>query len=168
MVNIYTDSDYNQHSESSIGSDFTLQRFISRRRKWNIYFISMLYENHCNTCAYRKWKTQKVMLKNIIRITLYVYFQHGLSLCISFCYRIHQEMVLPLFRKCCQRKLNSTKKGVEMTSAGITIRNTIESSSGSIIDYEENETKVAIHDEKNLVFPLLSKTFFSTRFKDRI
>ena len=55
-----------------------------------------------------------------------------------------------------------------MSSAGITIRNTIESSSGSIIDYEENETKVAIHDEKNLVFPLLSKTFFSTRFKDRI
>ena len=57
------------------------------------------------------------------------------------------------------------KQVVEITSVGITIRNTIQSTSGSIIDYEENQTKVATHDEKNLVFPLLSKTTIFQRFK---
>ena len=97
------------------------------------------------------------------------YFKHGLSLCISFCYRIYQEMMLPLFQKYCRKEhvetngRNPMKQVVEITSVGITIRNTIQSTSGSIIDYEENQTKVATHDEKNLVFPLLSKTtIFST------
>ena len=52
---------------------------------------------------------------------------------------------------------------VEMTSgqaAGVTIRNSIESTSGSIIDSEENHTETTTQDERNSVFPLLSKSTY--------
>ena len=42
-------------------------------------------------------------------------FKHGLSLWTSFCYRIYQEMVLPMFQKCCPIKQN--KIDVEQTNA---------------------------------------------------
>ena len=43
-------------------------------------------------------------------------------------------------------------------AACVTIRNTIESTSGSIIESEENHTKTTTQDKRNSVFPLLSKS----------
>ena len=47
-------------------------------------------------------------------------------------------------------------------AAGITIRTTTESTSATIIENEETKAEVA-KDERNLVFPLLSKTYFPGR-----
>ena len=59
--------------------------------------------------------------------------------------------------------LTAVEVVVEMTSeqaAGVTIRNTIGSTSGSIIDSEENHTETATQNERNSVFPLLSKSLY--------